>query len=191
MKLTTATCGFVAVVLTATAVHAQKPVRQGVTSVLYKEPPSTLSGLSTASESVVVVRVSATRGVESVQPGREVYTEVTGTIVEVVKPNPQVGPVGSSITFRIHGGEVDRGDYIERIVDKGQPALVSSHEYVVALTWSQHESSFFPAFGPGSIFEVTGNAVIPQRHTALAAGTTGLNRHQFITEMKKGSARSK
>jgi len=115
-----------------------------------------------------------------------VYTEVTGTIVDVVKSNPQIGPIGSTVTFRIHGGEVDRGEYIERIIDKSQPTLFVGHEYVVGLTWRGHESSFFPAFGPGSIFEVTLNGVIAQRQTTLAMRTKALNRSQFIAEMKKG-----
>jgi hypothetical protein len=187
MKLTTAICCLAALVIPGVAAHAQKPIREGVTSVLYKEPPSTLSALFAASDSVVVVRVSSTRGVESVQQGGSVLTEVTGTIVEVVKPNSQVGPVGSNLMFRIHGGEIDRGDYIERVLDKRQPRLLSGKEYVVALTWSRSENAFFPAFGPGSIFETIGDTVTPQRHTALAENTKGLSRHQFIAEMKKSN----
>jgi hypothetical protein len=122
-----------------------------------------------------------------VQPPGRVLTEVTATVVDVVQPNPQVGPVGSDITFRIQGGEIDRGDYVERIVDKAQPSLVTGHEYVVALTWSRSENAFFPAFGPGSIFETMGDTVTPQRHTALAETAKGLSRDQFISEMKKPS----
>src|SRR5437763_11823624 len=180
MKLTTAICCLAALVIPGVAAHAQKPIREGITSVLYKEPPSTLRGLFAASDSVVVVRVSSARGVGSAQPGGSVLTEVTGIITEVVKPNSQVGPVGSNLVFRIHGGEIDRGDYIERVRDKHQPGLLSGKEYVVAITWSQPENAFFPAFGPGSIFETTGDTVTPQRHTALAENTKGLSRSQFI-----------
>jgi hypothetical protein len=174
-----------ALAISSPAASAQKPVREGATSVLYKQPPTTLSGLAAASDRVVVVRVISSRGIESVQPGGAVLTEIKATIIDVVKPNPQVGPAGSSVTFDLRGGEIDRGDYIERVFDQAQPRLVNGHEYVVALTWSRSENAFYSAFGPGSIFEVSGDKVTSQRHTMLADHTKGLNKQQFIAELKK------
>jgi hypothetical protein len=166
-------------------VIAQKPVREGATSTLYKQPPSTLVGLYAASDAVLVVRVSGQEGKDSLQGGQRVLTEITAAIVEVVKPSPQVGPAGTSIQFRVSGGEVDRGDHIERVIDHGQPKLVAGHDYLVALTWDRTEGAFFPAFGPGAIFEVTGGTVTPQRKTTLAAAVNGLNSRQMIAELKK------
>jgi hypothetical protein len=185
MKPTVAICCIGAVALLVITAHAQKPIREGVTSVLYKEPPSTLSGLYSTSDSVVVVRVTKTRGIDSLQPGLAVMTEITGTITEVVKPSAQVGPVGSSVTFHIYGGEVDRGEYIERIIDKRQPQLVKGHDYLIAMTWNRSENAFFSAFGPGSIFEVAGETITPQWQTTLATRAKNLNKDGFIAEMKK------
>lgn len=164
--------------------HAQKPVQEGVVSTLYMEPPDTLGGLYAASQSVVVIRVAGERGVEGATP-HQIVTEVTGTIVEVVKTNSQVGPAGSIVMFRVSGGEINRGDHIERLVAPGQPRLVPGQDYLVALSWNDNEKSFFLSYGPGSIFEVSAGVVTPQRNTALAAKVKGLGLRQFISQMKR------
>ena len=116
MKSTMAICCLSVFVLSAGVVHGQKPVREGMTSVLYKEPPASLQGLCNASDAIVVIRVTESHGVDTARPGG-VSTAVTGTITEVIKPSPQIGPVGSTATFQVHGGEIDRGNYVERLVD--------------------------------------------------------------------------
>src|SRR5260221_8361782 len=121
----------VAIALACTiALSAQKPVRQGVVSVLYYTPPATLATFYADSNTILVVTVVEQNGLEDAFiPGR-ILTAVTGRIVVVVKANPQVGPIGDMITFRISGGEVDKGDYVERIVDTGQPKLLKDGTYL-------------------------------------------------------------
>jgi hypothetical protein len=130
-------------------------------------------------------------GVETVTPMQRVLTEVTGTIVEIVKPDSQIGPLGSSIAFRVSGGEVDKGDHVERYVALGEPKLVAGREYLVALNWEQHENAFFPSFGPNSIFDVTNGVVVSHRETALAAKVKGLTLRQLIAQMTTPPAPSK
>lgn len=175
----------VALMMTAGAAYAQKPVEQATVSTRYKQPPSTPAGLYAVSDTVLVVRVSRGRGLSSAMEQRRVLTEVTATIVDVVKLNPQVGPIGSTVTFLIVGGEIDRGDHIERHVSTTQPPLIPGHEYLVALNWSPNEGNFVPSFGPGSVFEVLGGVVKPQAPTALASKVTDLSLSNLIVEMKQ------
>ncbi len=185
MTLRTATCCVMALLpLVSTNAAAQKPVREATMSVLYKEPPPTLEGLAAASDTVVVLRVDKTGGTKSGLPVGTLFTEISATIVDVPKLSPHVGPPGAALTFFVHGGEIDRGDYIEHVVNKGQPPLLPRHEYLVALTWDQTEQAFFPAFGPGSIFEVVGDRIVPQRQTALAAHVQSLTAQQALAKLK-------
>src|ERR1035437_8526176 len=134
MRASIASIVSAALMAVPTLVSAQKTVQEGITSVHYKAPPATPAGLYAASHTVVLVRVTGEQGMESVRAGHRIVTEIVGTILEVVKPSAQVGPIGAPIAFRVSGGQVDRGDHIERITDPSQLKFLAGHDYLVALT---------------------------------------------------------
>lgn len=163
---------------------AQKPVQQNVTSVSYASPPPTLAGLYADSQTIVVVRVVGEQPVESVLG---IATDLTGRIDEIVKPDSQVGPVGATITFRVPGGDIDRGDHIERTVVPGERKLLAGHEYMVALKWNPGENAFRSAYGPGTIFEVSDGLGRPQSDTELGRAVKEMALRRVILQMKSGA----
>jgi len=180
--LTSILMGVAAAVVTANDSVPQKPVRTTSLSVLYVEPPPTADGLFKAAQAIVVVRVTSIRGFEGTH--HTVWSEISGTILDVPKPDSMVGAAGSPITFVVRGGEIDRGSYIER-TRSHHPPLVPVHEYLVVLAWNSAQNALYPPFGPGGIFELVDGKLVPLDDTRLARSINGMSLPELSAAMMR------
>jgi hypothetical protein len=153
---------------------AQKPVTTTTRHVDHRERIFSADQLWQESSLIAEVAIESSQPLD-VQSGTHVseYTVHTARVIEAFKPSNQVTSAGSSIQIRRVGGDRDRGDRIERIVEEGFQPFRPGEQYVLFLSELIADGHVFysPITGPDGSLRVG------------AAGLQTEGRRSFSTEL--------
>jgi len=152
----------------------------------YIAPPSTIDE---AVQTADVVVLGFVRGVRSYQPPLNTTVRMIYSVeVTAILRNHAAVTTPTLDVYRL-GGQVDRGDYVENVVEAGFPNFVPGHQYVLFLTWNSALTAFEVFRGPDGAFELLPDGTVDsasrsrfgQAQTAKLAGS-------LISDVKRAAA---
>jgi hypothetical protein len=172
------------------ATAQQKPITYPPFSIDYAAAPTTVEGLLDEADAVVVMRVTGRHPAVQREPKAIPRTAYGVHVIEVIKAHPKLS--ASDVEIERYGGDLEKGDHIERFVIKGFPDFQQGHRYVVFLKWNEILGRFTLVRGPDSAFElnVQGNVEAYGRFTA-AKGEHGKDTEAFLNRLRDHEARQR
>ena len=133
-----------------------KPVKQDFVHTYFKAPPESLNEMITAADAVVRGRAIGSSPRRDRDHG--LMTDVRFTVLELIHVGGlPIDPMEVVVTRQ--GGEVDEGAFIQRTVQESFPPFEKAHEYILFLRWYPEKAIWIPAYGPDSVFDLTGGIV--------------------------------
>jgi len=130
-----------ATVLTGAPITAaQKPVNESRVHLDTARPPAQIEDLFAQAGGVALVKLLS-HNVEERQgdarfPGL-VLTRFDAQVIEPFKRDQGMPMTGGHIAIVVIGGDLDRGDHIERVIDADSNGLSNGRQYVVFVKWNQ------------------------------------------------------
>lgn len=164
---------------------SQKPVKTVVNDTDFIEPPPQLASAFSEASAVALVRVvSRSSGVRT-RPGYpdEIVTEYSVQVERVFKSAPKTIIAGSSDKVMVLGGDADRGDHIERQVQKRFPHLKNNARYVLFLRYVDSFGGWMVKWGPHGVYELDNKVVQTPGWSALSEYLARMTPEQLLSAL--------
>jgi len=158
-----------------------KPIIENIIEISHAEPPPTLREVFADPEVGAIARVTVTsrRAADRTFPGyvagvqKELVCEYELSVGDVFRPHAGVQR-GATIELLGTSAEMDRGDHIERTLDRAFPMLEVNHEYLLLLRWYERQSSWRVGYGPFGVWDLEGGMARCLKMSRLCRSLGGL-----------------
>jgi hypothetical protein len=147
------------VVLTSLMGRAQtKPTVISEMVVDYVPPPATLDDAVQRSAAIVVGRVRSAGTYRPPIDGAALRMVYSVQVTEVLRNSPELTTPELNV-YRL-GGDIDNGDHVKTIVERGFPRFTVGHQYLMFLSWNRVLNGFEVGLGPNGIYELMPNGTV-------------------------------
>lgn len=165
---------------------APKPIVENPQSIDYLFPPDRIAEMVAESAAVVVARydgMHVTRDTGEEPPAHFIETTYTLTVQEIIKPH---GALRRMVELWLPVGEFEHADRIVRSRTADVAAPAPGHTYLVFLTVNRRTGELMGAWGPSSLYDVSGERVAP---TAAHSPHEGRPVFELLDEVRSAAGR--
>lgn len=169
----------------------EKPVREEVLNVNYRRPPDTVAQMVSNAAAAIVAEWPgqsrpAERGVSGAGVPLPKMTFYTFRILDIVKLDPLLPPVGDDIDFSVIGGEEELPTHVERTKNLDASDFVRGHRYLMFIG-RDSKNELYLIWGPLGIYDITSPVV-----TSMSPGWRrhdGMDATSFVAAAKAAANR--
>lgn len=166
--------------------QGSKPIVEDRLIVEFVAPPPTLNEMIFSADLVVVGRLTAAKPHDDDSPGIPhawLKTLFTLKVRELLHVSPLVEVRDpNQIPIERKGGERDRGDHVERVIESRFPAFQVGEEYVLFLR--KFGDVWRAAYGPDSAFRISDGHVTALGSSAVARAQHGKTEEEFLRAIR-------